>query len=551
MKSQLPPRPNLEQLKKQAKMILKGHRTADPHALRRIQRHHARWHKASVAAIQSAHFTLSDAQLVIANEYGFDTWSKLKSHVLLHQTGPSSAEAVKALREAAGRGDLDRLAALLDTDPDLINARGGPGTRTALHSAVFGRQEAAVKFLLEHGADPNIRCEGDYAFPLHFAAEKQHFPIIRLLIEHGADPNGEGDYHELGVIGWATAWDYIQANREIVDYLTAHGARHNIFSAVAMGEVETLRKLVAQSPADLERRMDLVNKRRYPLHLAVVKKQLESLIASLDLGANIEALDEAGFTALDQAALRGETAMAQVLLDRGAKVRLPAAIALQRTRDINQLFRDDPTCLKPGNRWGNLIVRASEQSSGTVVENLIRAGASVNVRDDPKTAVDSTSGYTPLHAAAFHGNVSAVYVLLKHGASVSTRDEKYHGTPAGWANHAGHTALRNLILQGPVDLIEAVENGLTKRILGILAEKPDRLNRPFRDYPLYPLYAEGWHTPLAFAVVQGRVDSVRTLLDQGADSTVRNPDGRSLCQLAQEKGHEEITGLLNQHKIEM
>ena len=550
MKSQLPPRPNLEQLKKQAKMILKGHQAANPQIIKRIQENHPRWRKASEAAIQSAHFTLSDAQLVIANEYGFETWSKLKSHVLLHQTGPSSEETVKALREAAGLGDLDRLAGLLDAHPDLINARGGPGTRTAMHSAVFGGQEAAVKFLLERGADPNIRCEGDYAFPLHFAAEKQHFPIIRLLIEHSADPNGEGDYHELGVIGWATAWDYIQANREIAYYLTAHGARHNIFSAVAMGEVETLRKLVAQSPADLERRMDLVNKRRYPLHLAVVKKQVESLIALLDLGANIETLDEAGFTPLDQAALRGETAMAQVLLDRGAQVRLPAAIALQRTRDMNRLLHDDPTCLKPGNRWGNLIVRASEQSSGTVVESLIGAGASVNVRDDPKTAVDITSGYTPLHAAAFHGNVSAVSVLLRHGASVSVREEKYHGTPAGWANHAGHTEVRNLILQGPVDLIEAVENGLTKRILGILAEEPDRLNRPFRDYPLYPLYAEGWHTPLAFAVVQGRVDSVRTLLDQGADSTVRNPDGRSLCQLAQEKGHEEITELLKQHKIE-
>jgi ankyrin repeat protein len=172
------------------------------------------------------------------------------------------------------------------------------------------------------------------------------------------------------------------------------------------------------------------------------------------------------------------------------------------------------------------------------------------VRDDPKTAVDSTSAYTPLHAAAFHGNVSAVSVLLKHAASVSIREEKYHGTPAVWANHAGHTEVRSLILQGPVDLIEAVENGLTKRILGILAEEPDRLNRPFRDYPLYPIYAEGWHTPLAFAVVQGRVDSVRTLLDQGADGTVRSPDGRSLYELAQEKGLEEITELLKKHQIE-
>jgi len=269
----------------------------------------------------------------------------------------------------------------------------------------------------------------------------------------------------------------------------------------------------------------------------------------LDLGANKEALDEAGFTALDQAALLGETAMAQLLLDRGATVRLPAAIALHKTLDINRLLRDDPACLKPGNRWGYLIVRASEQSSGAVVESLIRAGADVNVRDNPKTAVDCTSGYTPLHAAAFRGNMTAISVLLKHGASVSAREEKYHGTPAGWANYAGHTEARDLILQGPVDLMEAVENGLTERIRAILAERPDLLNRPFREHPLYPLYAEGWYTPLVFAVALGRAESVRILLQHGADATVRSPDGRSLGELAQEKGREQAADLLKQHGI--
>ena len=550
MKSQLPPRPNLENLKNQAKKVLKGHQAADLDTLKHIQEHHPRWRKASPGTIQTARFTLGDAQLVIAIKYGFESWSKLKSHVLLHEAGPSNEEAVKTLRDAAGRGDLERLAEMLDANPSLIDERGGPGTRTALHSAVLGQQEGAVKFLLNRGANPDIRCEGDYAFPLHFAAEKLHFPIIQLLIEHGADPIGEGDYHELGVIGWATAWDYIHANPEIVDYLMAHGARHNIFSAVAVGDVEIIRKLVAQSPGALERRMDLVSKRRYPLHLAVVKKQPESLSTLLDLGANIEALDEAGFTALDQAAFRGETAMARILLDRGAKVRLPAAIGLERTRDVNRLLRDDPACLKAGNRWGHLIVRACEQASGAVVESLVRAGADVNVRDDPKTAVDCTSGYTPLHAAAFHGNVSAIRMLLKHGASVTARDEKYHGTPAGWANHAGHTDARDLILEGPVDLIEAVENGLTERIRSILAEAADLLHRPFRDYPLYPLYAEGWHTPLVFAVVLGRIESVRVLLEQGADAALRTPDGRRLDELAQEKGNAQVAELLKQSSIE-
>jgi hypothetical protein len=45
------------------------------------------------------------------------------------------------------------------------------------------------------------------------------------------------------------------------------------------------------------------------------------------------------------------------LLDRGAKVRLPAAICLGRTRDIEKLLRRDPDALKPGRRWGNLTLR--------------------------------------------------------------------------------------------------------------------------------------------------------------------------------------------------
>jgi hypothetical protein len=176
MKSQLPRRPNLEQLKKKAKTILKGHQAADPHTLKHIQEHHPRWRKASQATIQSAHFTLSDAQLVIANEYGFETWPKLKTHALLHAAGPSNEEAVKALCDAAGRGDLHLLAGLLDANPGLIDERGGPGTRTALHSAVFGGQEAAVNFLLDRGANPNIRCEGIMLFRCTLLPRSSIFP---------------------------------------------------------------------------------------------------------------------------------------------------------------------------------------------------------------------------------------------------------------------------------------------------------------------------------------------------------------------------------------
>ena len=288
----------------------------------------------------------------------------------------------------------------------------------------------------------------------------------------------------------------------------------------------------------------MANRRRRPLHLAVVKKQPQSLLTLLNLGANMESLDEAGFTALDQAALNGETKMAEVLLDRGAKVRLPAAVALGRTRDIERLLRRDPDTVKPGGRWGNLILRASERASGTVIETLIQAGASVDVLDDAKTSVDSTFGYTPLHAAAFFGNLSAASVLLKHGANVRAREEKYHGTPAGWANYAGHTEVRDLILREPVDIMEAVENGLAQRVELILQEDHEALNRSFQHYSLYPLYAEGWHTPLAFAVTRGIPDMVRFLLNCGADARIRSPEGRTLYEIAKEKGYEKVAEIL-------
>src|SRR5690606_19205219 len=92
------------------------------------------------------------------------------------------------------------------------------------------------------------------------------------------------------------------------------------------------------------------------------------------------------------------------------------------------------------------------------------------------------SGYTPLHAAAFHGNDEAVRVLLKHGANARARDGRYCGTPAGWAAHAGHRATADLILESDVDIFDAIAFDRADLVERALARDPDARDRPFKDY---------------------------------------------------------------------
>ena len=68
----LPERPSIEQLHKQAKELLRAHRNGDAAALRRFGA--ARPDKAEAPS-------LADAQFVLAREYGFESWAKLKHHV--------------------------------------------------------------------------------------------------------------------------------------------------------------------------------------------------------------------------------------------------------------------------------------------------------------------------------------------------------------------------------------------------------------------------------------------------------------------------------------
>src|SRR5690242_15676112 len=81
MSKSLPSRPNLEQLKNQAKDLLKSHQSGDAESLKRIRANHPNYSNAAEVEIRAAKFSLSDAQLAIAREYGFPSWPRLKEHI--------------------------------------------------------------------------------------------------------------------------------------------------------------------------------------------------------------------------------------------------------------------------------------------------------------------------------------------------------------------------------------------------------------------------------------------------------------------------------------
>jgi hypothetical protein len=206
--------------------------------------------------------------------------------------------------------------------------------------------------------------------------------------------------------------------------------------------------------------------------------------------------------------------MAQRLIDHGARIELPAAVALGRTADIERIAAAEPGSLAPGDRWGTLIVRAAERAPGSVVEALVRHGASPDTADERDTSIDGIGGYSALHAAAWHGNTSAADTLLRLGANPRVRDTKYFATPLGWADFAGRAATRDRILEADVDLFDLITGDARDRVAALLDADPGAVDRPITAYGGDPREADV--TPLAWALERGRPEIAELLRRRGS-----------------------------------
>jgi ankyrin repeat protein len=101
-----------------------------------------------------------------------------------------------ALIWASRSGSIEAIAVLLDSGAD-VNLPGPTGDNwdaTPLQHAILARQSAAVRLLLDRGADPNRGAGPGSPRPLLLAAGDTDPTILKLLLAHGADPTVEDEH---------------------------------------------------------------------------------------------------------------------------------------------------------------------------------------------------------------------------------------------------------------------------------------------------------------------------------------------------------------------
>lgn len=132
----LPQQPHLDVPKREAHELLAEWRERRPTALERIQHRHPKFHDADAATLGEAKPKLSDAQLVIAREYGFTNWAALKKRI-------AARDAAAGLQAAISANDRQAVVAILRAHPEMLHlpvwsANWGPPMS---HAANLGRLE--------------------------------------------------------------------------------------------------------------------------------------------------------------------------------------------------------------------------------------------------------------------------------------------------------------------------------------------------------------------------------------------------------------------------
>lgn len=237
----------------------------------------------------------------------------------LLESGANPTDGV-SMHITAGSGNLDALELLHRYGVDVNGIPGGvPPLRYILgYAANTPERTAGVRWLVEHGANPNLAWDEAGDAPLHIAATRWDVPMTELLVEHGADIHKRRSDGQT-----AHTIAALHGNAEIADWLLAHGAQDELtllerfISACARGDRKRADELLEQHrnlAGELQREHHLLT------HVPAERGQAAILQTMFACGFDPNAKDNDGVTALHRAAMSGRTEAVRVLLSYGASV---------------------------------------------------------------------------------------------------------------------------------------------------------------------------------------------------------------------------------------
>jgi ankyrin repeat protein len=452
------------------------------------------------------------------------------------QKGPNGETM---LMLAARSGSAQSIDLLRKAGAD-VNAREPIRGTTALMWAVEQRHPAAVKALLDGGADYAAK-SGAAGLPRNYMAQKVNTANVEAAMKRWAEATKNGRTYEQQLAAEEAngkrvqrllpdfSKDDLPTIAKFVVQATGFADVNTILDFIgpqvtAAGKsVEELNKLVREQLAEANDSdvivAGLVGKGGgglTPMIFAAREGDLESTKLLAAAGADLNQTTEYGWTPLLTATNNRHYRLAAWLVENGANVNLPNKGGWT------------PLYLATDNRnieGGDYPVPKPDMDHLEFIKLLLDHGANPNLRnkDDTLTRTIFTmqwffeAGATPFVRAAQSGDIELMKLLLMHGA-----DPKI---PTDFADTALSTAAGIGWVEGVTYEHSVKDNLEAVKMLLDLGLDPNSANRDGR-------------TPLMGAALKGRNDVVRILVDHGAKLETRDHGSRDTdTSVSKNAGH--------------